>query len=83
MALISAITIRTLPWYPRADRYAVAAPAGAAVVVIGHVLRLFVGPSRRWWRDSLLWAALHGGPVRLEASRCVRRLERNKDAGPH
>ena len=62
-------SLTEIPIVLRADLYAVAAPAGAAVVVVGHHIPFPSdwGGDRR--RCPLLWAPVHGSSSWLASSR--------------
>ena len=59
------VLLAEIPTVLRADLYAVAALAGAAVVVIGHLLHLPADRNNDRRRAPLLWAASHGHSPRL------------------
>ena len=58
--------VAEVPTVLRADLYAVAALAGAAVVVVGDLLRLPSAADRARRRGPLLRAPHRGDPARLE-----------------
>ena len=63
--MVRDVLVAEIPTVLRADLYAVAALAGAAVVVIGHALQLPPIAATIAGGGPLLRAALHGHPPRL------------------
>ena len=76
--MVRDVLLAEIPTVLRADLYAVAALAAAAIVVIGHVLQLPVAPGHGGGADFVLPASRHGDQTGLAASG----RERGRTRGP-